>query len=412
MPKFTPDRFPPGFFDLPADAGETFPVAVIEQWTSSAQNRDAAVRILEPHTLRGAVVSSDSAGLTKLSRARPLVEILALVSRPKELIHAFGRAIGGRAIGVWAADNTQMFYPGDVTAARLVEMLRGVQERLAEERTIGIGMCAHRGAFFELSGGLYGPDADRVETVAEEHTEGGELVITDTLVRELPPGHAFALSAREDLAQRFGELFRVTGGPALTGLEATDTRYPVPFSDDFYEELRVYAEGGSRAELPRPEYVECAVVLVEREHDVPDVPEVAVLNDLALTAATRRIGRTLLKEHDGAEIKNSGVIGIYTFPDPREAVAFAQGFRQAFAEQGVTTRIGIDVGPVLIFDLGGGSRDIAGSPINVASKLAQDCGEFGKIYLSDEATRRARMERQSRTVTYEVSGVTLTARHL
>ena len=37
---------------------------------------------------------------------------------------------------------------------------------------------------------------------------------------------------------------------------------------------------------------------------------------------------------------------------------------------------------------------------------------FGKIYLSDEATRRARMERQSRTVTFEVSGVTLTARHL
>ena len=334
------------------------------------------------------------------------------MSRPKELIHAFGRAIGGRAVGVWAADNTQMFYAGDVTAARVVEMLRGVQERMAEERTIGIGLCAHKGAFFELSGGLYGPDADRVETVAEQHTEGGELVITDTLARALPSAHRFALRVREDLAPEFGELFRVTGGPALTGLEATDTRYPVPFSEDFYAELRAYAEGGSRAEMPRPEYVECAVVLVEHERDVPDVPEVAVLNDLALTAATKRIGRALLRGHDGSEIKNSGVIGIYTFPDPREAVRFAQGFRQAFAEQGVTTRIGIDVGPVLIFDLGGGSRDIAGSPINVASKLAQDCGEFGKIYLSDEVARRARMERQSCTVAFEVSGVTLTARHL
>ncbi|OGT95680.1 MAG: hypothetical protein A2083_02115 [Gemmatimonadetes bacterium GWC2_71_9] len=412
MPKFTPDRFPPGFFDLPADAGENLPVAVIEQWTTSTQDRDAALRILEPHTLHGTVVSSDSAGLTELSRARPLVEILALVRRPKELIHAFGRAIGGRAVGVWAADNTQMFYAGDVTAARVVEMLRGVQERMAEERTIGIGLCAHKGAFFELSGGLYGPDADRVETVAEQHTEGGELVITDTLARALPSAHRFALRVREDLAPEFGELFRVTGGPALTGLEATDTRYPVPFSEDFYAELRAYAEGGSRAEMPRPEYVECAVVLVEHERDVPDVPEVAVLNDLALTAATKRIGRALLRGHDGSEIKNSGVIGIYTFPDPREAVRFAQGFRQAFAEQGVTTRIGIDVGPVLIFDLGGGSRDIAGSPINVASKLAQDCGEFGKIYLSDEVARRARMERQSCTVAFEVSGVTLTARHL
>lgn len=154
------------------------------------------------------------------------------------------------------------------------------------------------------------------------------------------------------------------------------------------------------------------MVLVERERDVPDVPEVAVLNDLALSAATKRIGGGLLREHGGTEIKTGGPIGIYTFPDAAAATAFAQAFRQAFAEQGVATRIGIDVGPVLIFDLGHGSRDIAGSPVNVASKLAQDCGEFGKIYLSEEATRRARMERRSQTVSFDVSGVTLTARRL
>lgn len=39
MPKFTPDRFPPGFFDLPAGAGEKLAIAVIEQWTTSTQDR-------------------------------------------------------------------------------------------------------------------------------------------------------------------------------------------------------------------------------------------------------------------------------------------------------------------------------------------------------------------------------------
>lgn len=46
MPKFTPDRFPPGFFDLPADAGEKLPVAVIEQWTTSTSTgAGTAVRV-------------------------------------------------------------------------------------------------------------------------------------------------------------------------------------------------------------------------------------------------------------------------------------------------------------------------------------------------------------------------------
>ncbi len=415
MPKFTPDRFPPGFFDLPADAGEGLPTKVIEEWTRSAQTREAAVHILEPHTLKGTVVSSDAAGLTRLTRARPLIEILALINRPKELIHAYGRAVGGRAIGTWAADNTQMFYPGEVGAGTVVGMLRTVQQRLEDERAVGIGFAAHQGAFFELSGGLYGPDADRVETVAEGHTEAGELVITGEVARALPASHGFTLGPRVDLATGFGEVFRVAAGPALAGLEPADWHYPTPFDDAFHEVLRSFmaqAADQGRMSMPSPEYRERAVVLIERERDLRDVPEVAVLNDLALAAAARRIGTALLAQHGGEEIKTAGLIAIHTFAEAGAAAAFAQEYRRAFAEQGVATRAGIDVGEVLIFDLGGGRRDIAGSPINVASKLAQDCGEFGKIYLSDEATRRARLERQSQTVRFDVSGIELKARQL
>ena len=412
MPKFAPGRFPPGFFDLPADAGEDLPLAIIDEWKASAQDAGAAAAVLASRTLRGTVVSSDSAGLTRLSRERPLLEILALISRPKELIHGFGRAIGGRALGTWAADNTQMFYPGEVPAERVVGMLRAVQLRLLEERTIGIGFCAHRGVFYELGEGVYGPDADRVEAVAEEHTSGGELVITGDLAASLPPGHGFRLSPRADLAEAFGEILRVEEGPALAGVEPTDLRYPTPFDEAFYEELRGWSSGEQPGALPRPEYHDRAVVLVERERDEPDVPEVALLNDLALAAAMRRIGRSLLPEHGGEEVKATGSISIYVFREPGPAAAFAQAFREAFAEQGVQTRIGIDAGDVLLFDLGRGRHDIAGSPVNVASKLAQDCGEFGRIYLSEAATRRARLERRSRTVTFDVSGVSLSARTL
>ena len=411
MPKFAPGRFPPGFFDLPADAGEDLPLPIIEAWKASTQDAQAAARILAAHTLRGIVVSSDSAGLTRLSRERPLIEILALINRPKELIHGYGRAIGGSAVGTWAADNTQMFYPVEVPAVRVLGMLRTTQEHLGRERTIGIGMCAHAGAFYRLGDGVYGPDADRVETVAEEHTEGGEVVVTGELADALPAEHGFTLRAREDLAEAFGRLLRVEDGPVLTDIAAEDLRYPTPFDDAFYEGLSAWSTDEHPA-LPEPEYRDRTVVLVERERDVPDEPQVALLNDLALAAAMKRIGRTLLPEHGGAEVKTTGLISIYTFAEPGPAAAFAQAFRESFAQQGVLTRIGIDSGEVLLFDLGGGRRDIAGSPVNVASKLAQDCGEFGRIYLSEGATRRARLERRSRAVTFEVSGVSLEARTL
>ncbi len=412
MPKFAPDRFPPGFFDLPADAGEALPVTVIEQWTSSDQTVDAARAILGPHTRRGILVSTDAAGLTKLSRERPLVEILALINRPKELIHAWGATIGGEALGTWAADNTQMLYPEPVDAARVVAMLRSTQDALARERTVGIGFAAHRGVFYLLGDGVFGPDADRVEVVAEEHTEGGELVVSDTVEAALPPAHGFALAPRADLAQRFGGFARVTAGPTLEGVTPRDYEYPAPFTEAFHEELRHYVTGEAAAALPRPEARRSAVVLIEREQDVPDVPEAALLNDLALSAAMKRLAGELLPAHGGEEIKTSGLIGIYLFADPARGAAFAQEFRRVFAEQGVATRAGIDVGEVLVFDMGRGRREIAGAPVNVASKLAQDVGSFGRIYLSDVATAQARLERQSQTFRFDVSGVTLTARQM
>jgi class 3 adenylate cyclase len=405
MAKFFTDRFPPGFFDLPRSAGETLPLDVIAAWTGSDQTRDSARAILNPHLLRGTVVSSDSAGLTRLGRERPLIEILALVAEPKEIVHAHGRAIGGRAIGVWAADNTQMFYPTEIPAERVVAMLRTAMGRVASRCELGIGMAAHTGEFFELSGGLYGPDADRVEVVAEEHTAGGELLITDALANAMPPSHGFHLEPRTDL----DGVHRVVSGPTIDDLDASDIEYPAPYSSDFSMGLAEYSRTRRDSRAPRQAYQDLAVVLIEREPEQPDVPEVAVLNNLALTAAMKRIGRSLLANPDDAEVKSSGLIGIYTFADCREAIDFARRFREALSAQGVQCRIGIDVGPVLVFDLTPGSREIAGSAVNVASKLAQDTGAYGMIQVSDVVLKRASAKKERPTRTIHVSGIDLKA---
>ena len=409
MTKFSSDRFPPGFFDLPQSAGETLPLDLIAEWTRSAQTYAVARAMLAPHTLRGTVVSSDSAGLTRLTRERPLIEILSMLSEPKELIHAFGCAIGGRSIGIWAADNTEMFYDASIEPEHVVAMVLTTMARIAAECELGIGVAAHVGEFFELGGGVYGPDADRVETVAEEHTQGGELLITGDVWHTFANQRAFATHERADLSTEFGRILRVDAGPTLAGLDATDIRYPSPYSSGFSEGLANYTRTRRDSMAPRQAYQDLAVVLIAREREEPDVPEVAVLNNLALTAATKRIGSVLLENVDGTEVKSAGLLSIYAFSDCRDAIAFSRGFRHALSEQGIQCRIGIDAGPVLVFELAPGSRDIAGSPVNVASKLAEDVGEFGKIRMTDVVAKRAGAVRERPTLQFTVSGVELRA---
>jgi hypothetical protein len=65
---------------------------------------------------------------------------------------------------------------------------------------------------------------------------------------------------------------------------------------------------------------------------------------------------------------------------------------------------------VLVFQLQHGGHDIAGMPVNLASKMAQDTGEFGNIYLTPEAAGRAGVDAGAPRVTFTASGVSLDAR--
>jgi class 3 adenylate cyclase len=100
----------------------------------------------------------------------------------------------------------------------------------------------------------------------------------------------------------------------------------------------------------------------------------------------------MMEDLAGLEVKTTGLVGIYLFDAPRHAVAFARKLRQVMAEQRVAIRVGIDTGRVLLFELGGGTMDLAGGPVNIASKLAQDLGTFGGITLSAEAARQAEVK--------------------
>jgi len=408
MARFSPTRFPPGFFDLPSDAGQSLPLDLIASWIRSPQTPEAARLLLAPNTLRGIVVCSDTVGLTRLSHERSLIELLAMISRPKELVHAYGRAIGGTAVGIWAADNTAMFYPESVAAEQIVSMLLTLLDRISEECEVGIGMAIHRGQFYELGSGLHGADADRVEGLAEEHTHAGELLITGDLRHHLGETATFEFEPVTTIPIS-GEVYRVTDGFRLEGIEPSEFRYPLPFTDEFYDGLSEFQRTRRTSVVPRPAYRDGFVVVVEREREDRDDPEVASLNDLALAAAIARVGATLLEEFEGIEVKSTGGPTIYYFDDARRSLNFSRKMREFFEGQGVQLSIGIDMGRVLLFELGPNRYDLAGSPVNVASKLAQEAGKLGAITLTWASARAAGLPDVTAVEALAASGITIEA---
>ncbi|TKC96366.1 family 3 adenylate cyclase [Polyangium fumosum] len=384
--KATREQYSPSLFDVAQDITGTLPVKLVERWLSSEQGPQDAQNLLEPFKVRGYSVSSDSSGLTKLSGQKSLIEILAILSQPKEIVYGYGAAIGGQGVGIWAADNTQMFYPPAVSAETLLSALLTIQDEINERCQIKIGLGAHYGEFYSISGGLYGTEADAIEEIAENDTAGGEIVITQAFLDLLPPTHAFTAVKREDEPMVVGSLYRIVDGPRLSGVVPTKERYPIPYSEQFYGELITYdaalhdAAFGARI-LQR--YTQSkVVVLIERESKPDESYEVDLLGNMALSAFMKDVGMRHLSQHNGTEIKVVGPLGIYVFDTGTAALAFAREFGADLTRQDVSCRIGIDAGTLMIFDLATGGRDIAGQPVNIASKMAQDKGTPGHIYLS------------------------------
>jgi hypothetical protein len=237
----------------------------------------------------------------------------------------------------------------------------------------------------------------------------------------LPLHHDFTLERRDDLPQdliaEIGNIYRVLDGARLKDIEPIDQRYPIPYSEDFYANLLAYEtrlEDRDFAHYLTDKYMQQkVVVLIESKSEVADIHEITMFNQLAFSALMKDIGLRLIAPEVEAEIKVVSSLGIYAFDEAIAALNFAQTFRQELDKQDLTCRIGIDRGEVLIFNLAIGTKDIAGMPVNVASKMAQDRGGFGKLYLSsslkDSLLKDSVDVSKFREIKYQVSGVEITA---
>src|SRR4051812_50175659 len=124
--------------DLRQDIAGTIPAHLVLGWNEREKSPERHAELLAPYRIRGTIVSTDSAGLSKLSQRYALPQVMKLVSEPKEVIHAHGKAIGGEAGGAWGADHSQGFYGEAIgPAARVSPMLGGPRRDRAPGAPVG-----------------------------------------------------------------------------------------------------------------------------------------------------------------------------------------------------------------------------------------------------------------------------------
>jgi hypothetical protein len=385
-------RVIPALADLTQDIAGPLPVELLQSWAAGSQSPTDAERLLDGYRIEGTVVASDTSGLSRLTEERDLLDVLSLVSAPKQVVHALGVEVGGRPIGVWIADNTEMYYPSSVSAPLVVDAMAEAQARIASDLPIRIGLCVHRGAFYEVGGGLYGGDAEAVEFLAEDFAGPGEILVTQAVADVLASAGTgtTALSPRTDLKDVYPPgVFTVTAPRRMPDLRGTNTAYPHPYPAEFFALLGGLRQAES-ADLVRQRIYdtylrEQTVVFVSRVHERESTHTLqTLLDEFVSNALVETIVKVEMQAGEHVAGLGSG-LAILTFDTPASALDFAQAVRSEFAKNGVPVKLGIDCGPVLLFANRTGPSGLAGDPVNTASKLSEDTGAEGKIRITSRA---------------------------
>jgi hypothetical protein len=375
----------PALADLTQDMAGPVPLSLLYGWAAGEQDAARAAELLAPFRLEGTVVSSDTSGLSRLTKERDLLDVLALISEPKQILHGIGVEIGGKAIGTWVADNTQVFYPPSVAAADIVSGMSEAERRISCELTIGVGMCVHRGIFYELGGALYGGDAHLVETHAEHHARPGEILVTAPIKDDCPGEYTFR--PRPELDTPGGPpIFSLAEAPRGRGLEGRERRYPHPYPAAFFDRLLKYKRASDRQALRQEIYDaylrSAVVVFLSRSREPGALWDGAFLLDDLVANVLLDALVSGLDSARGHVAGLGGGLGILTFDTPDEAFENAQALRRRFASNGLLVKIGIASGPVLHFSNPRGPSGITGTPVNVASKISEDGGLPGRINIA------------------------------
>ena len=163
--------------------------------------------------------------------------------------------------------------------------------------------------------------------------------------------------------------------------------------------------GDASDELYREFGVHRSVVLMHSRSGETETP-LDLLETMSSNSSLVRRIRALTPD-DAELIENGGGGALISFEEAQTALDFSLGLYQILASMELPTRIGIDRGLVMLIPVHTGGWRIAGHPVNLASKQAEDFGEIGKIYLTDRAAEGLTLPSNHEKYETTISGVTI-----
>ncbi len=398
-------------FDLSSESISELPVALITQWELSAKTNAVHEHLLAPFKVAGTLVCTDSANLSKLSQSLDLVAVIRLISQPKEILFNFASALNGTPIGTWYADNTCTYFDEKIDCTDIIRHFVAAQNEIAK-LTVQVGICIHSGNFIFLENQIHGTDSDFCSKIAEDHSHAKEIILTEATAQKY--AKELSLEVREDL--KFEQkLFRLNyknndkNSPKAqleqVQIENSKDHYPIPFDFEFYQDLK----NDRVPELGKRLHVDKIVVLFQ----VTQMPSPFLLERFSQMAQTSRLVESLVKDSAIEKIKSNGQLGIFVSNDAAKVLKFARDISSLFIENGLQNSVAIAKGDVLIFQLDVHRKEIAGNPVYIASKLAENLLADNSIYVHESVTlKQADLQtcmENAEKISVEISGLTLVA---
>lgn len=105
-------------------------------------------------------------------------------------------------------------------------------------------------------------------------------------------------------------------------------------------------------------------------------------------AIVHRVARTYEAEIQEA----NGVIAISAISDPAVAVRFVNEIMAELRTSGFVANVGVCKGEVLLFRFENSVKNLAGSPVNISSKPAEDTTELGKMFFEASVAEAAKTQ--------------------
>lgn len=382
-------------FDITTSLGNELPISLLQEWQRSDRTETKHTELLAPYKVIGTLVCSDSEGLSLLTQQHSLIEMLGLINEPKEIIAAYAKNLNGRFIGTWYADNTSTFYSENVNSDLLLESLIAAQNEIKKLK-VQVGFCLHRAEFIFLQNGLYGPQADLCNEVAENHTKGGEIILTESVKKQIKYSENLILKSNLNFEHKF---YQLNFNQCKSSLQkSTDSIYPFPFDLKFYNFLKnKNPEKNSHSKYLENKFI----ILIHSDFEFENL----LLNQLQNVAKSHLKISKVAENFNVKCIKLSGSIAIYSTESFTESFDFSISLQKAFKNSELKASISLTYGEVIIFKISEFQNEIAGQPVNIAAKIAEDFGESGYLYIHESVELTSEIKSMASSFSKEISKV-------